>query len=76
MENFSQASSIDNKAFDDEVIEQSTFNRPIMMPPTMDRNVTPPDFDINNSCMSPSSVKTQPCAVQPSTLFDDNTHEK
>ncbi|CAF2979230.1 unnamed protein product [Rotaria socialis] len=76
MENFSQASSIDNKAFDDEVIEQSTFNRPIMMPPTMDRNVTPPDFYINNSCMSPSSVKTQPCAVQPSTLFDDNTHEK
>ncbi|CAF1238515.1 unnamed protein product [Rotaria magnacalcarata] len=32
MESFSQASSIDNKALDDEMVEQSTFNRPIMMP--------------------------------------------
>ncbi|CAF1549083.1 unnamed protein product [Rotaria magnacalcarata] len=76
MENFSQASSIDNKALDDEMVEQSRVNRPIMMLPIMDRNVTPPDFNISNNCMSPLSIKIQPCAVQPSTLFDDNTHEK
>ncbi|CAF2145382.1 unnamed protein product, partial [Rotaria magnacalcarata] len=76
MENFSQASFIDNNVSNDEMVEQPIFNHPIMMPTTMDQDITPQYFDINNSCMSPSSIKTQPCVVQPSTLFDDNTHEK
>ncbi|CAF1653423.1 unnamed protein product, partial [Rotaria magnacalcarata] len=77
MENFSQASFIDNNVSNDEMVEQPIFNHPIMMPSTMDQDLTPHYFDINNSGMSPalSSMNTQPCAVQPSTLLDGNTHE-
>ncbi|CAF4978109.1 unnamed protein product, partial [Rotaria socialis] len=45
MENFSQTSFIDNNnVSDDEMIEKSTFNHPIMMPPIMAQDVTLPDF--------------------------------
>ncbi|CAM4827486.1 unnamed protein product [Rotaria magnacalcarata] len=78
MGSFSQASFIDNNnVSDDDMVEQPTFNHPIMMPSIMDQDLTPHYFDINNSGMSPasSSMNTQPCAVQPSTLLDSNTHE-
>ncbi|CAF4389373.1 unnamed protein product [Rotaria magnacalcarata] len=71
MENFSQTSFIDNNnVSDDEMIEKSAFNHPIMMPPIMAQDVTLPDFHIKSSDMSPSSMK-----IHPYTLFDDNTHE-
>ncbi|CAF5028126.1 unnamed protein product, partial [Rotaria magnacalcarata] len=57
------------------MVEQSTFNHPIMMPPTMTRDITPHYFDSNNSGMSPASMKTHSCTVQSRTLLDDNTHE-
>jgi hypothetical protein len=41
----------------------------------MAQDIMPHYFDNNNSGMSPLSMKTQPCKIQSSTLFDGNTHE-